>query len=78
MNLKGRGLAVFFTDVKGPIRDLFYRTGLTQRIGEEYFCLSIQNAVDYLYFPEKLAEKRERLKSYALQRNQKRKREKTK
>ncbi|MEM6348293.1 MAG: sulfate permease [Bacteroidota bacterium] len=71
MDLKQRGFAVFFTDVKGPIRDLFHRTGLTQRIGEEYFCLSIQNAVDYLSYPERLAEKRARLKTYALQRNQK-------
>lgn len=70
MNLQGRGFAVFFTDVKGPIRDLFHRTGLTQRIGEEYFCLNIQNAVDYLFYPEKLAKKRKRMQEYALQRNQ--------
>jgi len=43
-----RGIDVMFTGVKGPVRDMFERSGLDDIIGPEHFYLDITHAVDSL------------------------------
>jgi SulP family sulfate permease len=45
---KSRGIDVLFTGVKGPVRDLFRRSGLADVIGPEQFYLDIPHAVESL------------------------------
>ncbi|MEL7341879.1 MAG: sodium-independent anion transporter, partial [Bacteroidota bacterium] len=69
-DLKTRGIEVYFADVKGPLRDLFFRFGLTERLGRDHFFLSVQNAVDYFFEPEVVAKRRQKTQAYTLQRNE--------
>ncbi|MEO6131512.1 MAG: solute carrier family 26 protein [Saprospiraceae bacterium] len=43
--LKKENIRLVFTDVKGPVRDKFEKSGLTQKIGEENFFMSIEDAL---------------------------------
>lgn len=43
-----RGIDVIFAGVKGPVRDLFERSGLEEVIGPEQFYLNLNRAVDSL------------------------------
>lgn len=45
---ESRGIDVIFTGVKGPVRDMFKRSGLDDIIGPEQFYLDIAHAVDSL------------------------------
>jgi SulP family sulfate permease len=45
---KRLGITILFTGVKGPVRDAMSRAHLTEKIGEQNFFLSIQDAVDYI------------------------------
>lgn len=45
-DMKRRGIEVFFTGLKGPVRDILYRAHLIEAIGEENFFMSVQEAVD--------------------------------
>jgi len=45
---KERDIDVLFTGVKGPVRDMFKRSGLDDVIGSEQFYLDISNAVESL------------------------------
>jgi len=40
------GLGLSLTGVKGPVRDKMKKDGFLQKIGEENFFMSIQEAVD--------------------------------
>ncbi|MET2986592.1 SulP family inorganic anion transporter [Aureibaculum conchae] len=42
----GRGIKIYFTSIKGPVRDAFTKSGLVNRIGAENCFMSIQEAVD--------------------------------
>jgi SulP family sulfate permease len=66
---KRLGITILFTGVKGPVRDAMSRAHLTEKIGEQNFFLSIQDAVDYI--DQALTDdiKTER-KPYALQTNE--------
>lgn len=55
---------VYFSGVKGPVRDSLAKAGFIDRVGEGHFFLRIQHAVDY--FDEK---KKRRYSDYALQTN---------
>ncbi|MFK7921824.1 MAG: SulP family inorganic anion transporter [Bacteroidia bacterium] len=66
-----RGLEIYFAEIKGPLRDIFYRSGLTDKIGEERFFLSVQNAVDFYRSPETVVERRAKMRPYTLQNNEK-------
>ena len=44
---KGRGLAVYFSGVRGPVRDAMEKGHLNEKIGSQNFFLNIQAAVDY-------------------------------
>ncbi len=45
-DLKANGLEVFFTGVKGPVRDAMVKGHLVDKIGEKNFFMSVQDAVD--------------------------------
>ncbi len=42
-----RGILIYFTSVKGPVRDAFAKSKLTDKIGLENCFMSIQRGVDY-------------------------------
>ncbi len=45
--VKGNNRNLFFTGVKGPVRDAMVRGHLIEKIGENNFFMSVQEAVDY-------------------------------
>lgn len=45
-DLRKRGLRIHFTSVIGPVRDTMRRWGLMEMIGQEYFFMSNQRAID--------------------------------
>ena len=44
---KDQKIECYLVNIKGPIRDIIYSSGLHQKIGEEKFFLQIQHAIDY-------------------------------
>ncbi|RME96819.1 MAG: solute carrier 26 family protein [Bacteroidetes bacterium] len=44
---RAKGRNVFFSGVKGPVRDLLVRAGLFAKIGADNFFMTVQEAVDY-------------------------------
>jgi len=42
-----KNVQIAFTGLKGPVRDIVGRSGLVQKVGEDHFFMSIQEAVDY-------------------------------
>lgn len=44
--LKGQGVALNFASVKGPVRDYFAQSGVTDLIGKDKFFLDVQAAID--------------------------------
>ncbi len=46
-DLTNRGLELYFTTMKGPVRDAFYKSDLISFIGFDNTFMSIQEAVDY-------------------------------
>lgn len=40
-------VTLLFTDVKGPVRDKLQISGLTQKIGEQHFFITVHDAVEY-------------------------------
>ena len=44
---KEKQVQIAFTGLKGPVRDKMVKSGLMKKIGEEYFFMSIQEAVDF-------------------------------
>jgi SulP family sulfate permease len=47
LDLKSAQLQLFFTGVKGPVRDAMAKGHLTKKIGINNFFMSVQEAVDY-------------------------------
>ena len=45
---KKRDIKLIFAGVKGPVRDIFERSGLEEVVGEEQFYLNINQAVNSL------------------------------
>lgn len=45
---RDRDIEVYFVGVKGPVRDIFARSGLTAIIGKNHFFLNMKEAVDHL------------------------------
>lgn len=45
---KQYNIMLLLAEIKGPIRDKLYRSGLTRKIGEENFFVSIEDAIDYV------------------------------
>lgn len=46
--LKEKEIDFYICDVKGPVRDALKRGHVTEKIGEDHFFISVQNAVDYI------------------------------
>lgn len=46
--LQKDNIKLLFTDVKGPVRDKFHKSGLTKKIGETNFFLTIEDAINSL------------------------------
>jgi SulP family sulfate permease len=44
-----RDIRFMMTGVKGPVRDILRRSGLSQLIGEKHFFLSVQDAVNVFH-----------------------------
>jgi SulP family sulfate permease len=49
--LRKDGVIVVYTGIKGPVRDRMDKAGLTDKIGEQYFFLSVQEAIDRIENP---------------------------
>lgn len=66
---QSKGVKIIFTGVKGPVRDALSKSHLTEKIGEDGFFMSVQEAVDFL---EKNNSKKEKVpfSDYTLQVNQ--------
>lgn len=67
-NYQRLGLKIYFSAVKGPVRDAFFRAGLIEKIGKEHCFMDVQEAVDF----HDGAEKRnynKKFKPYTLQSN---------
>lgn len=47
-NLNKNSIGVYFTDVIGPVRDFFEKTGFTKQVGELHFFTDVDSAVKYL------------------------------
>ncbi len=47
VDLQDEGLSVFFTGVKGPVRDVMAKGLLAKKIGSHNFFMSVQEAVDH-------------------------------
>ena len=37
-------IQILLTEVKGPVRDKFYRSGLTARLGQSHFFVTVEDA----------------------------------
>jgi len=64
----GRGIKIYFTSIKGPVRDAFTKSSLVDKIGSENCFMSIQEAVDYYLDKENLQQHR-KYKEYLDQAN---------
>lgn len=52
-DFRAAGWGVYFTGVRGPVRDSLGKMHLTKKIGEENFFMSIQESIDYLDNPNR-------------------------
>lgn len=67
---RAEGVDLFFTGVKGPVRDAMAKGHLIEKIGKDNFFMSVQEAVDC--YEEKCAQREkeaENMKDYVLQTN---------
>jgi SulP family sulfate permease len=55
---------LLLAEVKGPIRDKMYKSGLTQKLGEDHFFVTVEDALNHV-----AGLKREHAASIALQTN---------
>ena len=62
------GVTVLFSGIKGPVRDAMRKAHLTEKVGEDCFFMSIQEAVD-AFVTSSGHHKRDDMKSYVLQTN---------
>ena len=46
-DFNSRNIEVYFTGIKGPVRDKLKSSGFLKRVNEDHFFLSIQEAVDF-------------------------------
>jgi len=46
-NCREQQINFYLAGIKGPIRDILHRSGLTAKIGEDNFFFRIQHAVDF-------------------------------
>lgn len=63
-HFRDQGIDLFFASIKGPVRDAMNRSHLIEKIGENHFFMSIQEAVNFVD-----TEKRPTTNQYVLQVN---------
>jgi len=64
--LHERGIELFLTDLRGPVRDALVRSHLVDKIGGHNFFMNVQRAIDYL---DQHAGDAENMDQYTLQSN---------
>ena len=68
-DFNSRGIDIFFTGIKGPLRDKMIRSGFMNKVKEDHFFMSIQEAVDAYDSIMNMAEKSGKFKKYVKQTN---------
>ncbi|MFT5184995.1 MAG: SulP family sulfate permease [Flavobacteriales bacterium] len=48
LSLKANGIKLVIANVKGPVRDKLFVSGLTEKIGSDHFTISVQQGVDVI------------------------------
>lgn len=69
VDFNSRGIDVYYTGIKGPVRDKMIRSGFINKVKEDHFYMSIQEAVDSYESLKKKGEKSEKFKKYVKQTN---------
>ena len=64
-----RNINVFFTGIKGPVRDKLIRSGFMNKVKAEYFFMSIQEAIDYYESFKNKSKSSSKFKDYVKQTN---------
>lgn len=64
-----RGIDVFYTGIKGPVRDKMIRSGFMNKVEEDHFFMSVQEAVDAFATLKMKGEKSKKFKKYVKQTN---------
>lgn len=65
---QSKGVELFFTGVKGPVRDALVKGHLIEKIGEQHFFMSVQEAVDF-FDQQNEAKQNDVFEKYTLQTN---------
>lgn len=68
-DFNSRNIDVYFTGIKGPVRDKMLKSGFIKKAKEENFFMSIQEAVDVYDSIMNMAEKSSKFKKYVKQTN---------
>lgn len=68
-DFNSRGIDIFFTGIKGPLRDKMIRSGFMNKVKEDHFFMSIQEAVNAYDSIMNMAEKSGKFKKYVKQTN---------
>ncbi|MFK7933969.1 MAG: SulP family inorganic anion transporter [Saprospiraceae bacterium] len=66
---QNKQLNLYFSGVRGPVRDMMERGGFIKKIGQQHFFMNIQNAVDY-YDQQSNQPSSPNLQEYTLQTNE--------
>lgn len=64
-----RGIEVFYTGIKGPVRDKMIASGFMEHVSEDHFFMSIQEAVDCYESTCNESKKKGKFKKYVKQTN---------
>ena len=68
-DFRGRGVMVYFTGIKGPVRDVMKRSGFTKMVHPGHFFMSIQEAIDHYSGRSDQQEEESQLSDYINQAN---------
>ncbi len=68
-DFRNRGVEVFFTGIKGPVRDLMKRSGFTNKVDPDHFFMSIQEAIDAFSGQKNGGNEMDKMKEYVHQSN---------
>ena len=65
--LKESNIEIYFTSAIGPVRDILEKNDLTNKIGEQNFFMSIQEAIDS--YDHRPSDENKNMEIYTLQSN---------
>ena len=68
-DFNARKIEVYFTGIKGPLRDKMLKSGFIEKVNEDFFFMSIQDAIDFYESNKKSTLKKEKFKKYVKQTN---------